>query len=148
MIVLSQRVMWIARTFAERNMLAKVRIVRTADPVQSDENAIIVSPVPASLLYEGKARVYTVSGPSSDMSMDEPQAFSTSYISIPLPKELEAPVLTQVDDLIEVTEHFDQMIVGRVFRVLDVDGGGQWPVVRRHMVSGAARYSGWTWVDE
>lgn len=143
----SDFIMWTARTYAEGNMLSKVRIARMDDPQQDPGNISVIHPVVARLLYEGKARVYTVSGPSGDMSMDEPQAFSSSNISVPLKDVDGNTVITQVDDLIEVVEHFDDLVVGRVFRVVDVDAGGQWPVVRRHMVSGAARFAGWTWVD-
>ena len=86
--------------------------------------------------------------PSSTNSTEEDQHFSTSYISTPMLDAEGFWVKSQVDDLIEVLVHSDPMMVNRVFRIMDVDAGGQWPVARRHMVSGAQRYSGWTWAEE
>ena len=50
--------------------------------------------------------------------------------------------------MIEVLDHPDPLVTGRWFRVVSVESGGQFPVVRRHMVTGAARFAEWTYVEE
>jgi uncharacterized protein DUF6093 len=138
----------IVRNYAESNMRATVRIARTASPTLSATDELIAIPTLMRLIYEGKGRVYTVSGPQPSFGTDEDQVFSTSFISVPLKDSKGLTVVSQVNDLIEIVEHSDNLLVGRVFRVLDVDAGGQWPAVRRHMVSSAQRFAGWTWIDE
>ncbi len=138
----------ILRDYAEGNMRAKVRIARPAEPEVSPTDDLMAIPKVVRFVYEGRARIYTVSGPQPSFGAEEDAVFSSSFISVPLSDTKGQPVLTQVNDLIEVLEHSDGLLVGRVFRVLDVDAGGQWPAVRRHMVSGAQRFAGWTWVQE
>ena len=126
-------------------MIHTVRVARMSDPERDLGDGFIVNPIEASLLYEGKGHVYQVSGPSVMNIGDETSYFSSSYISTPLKDGNGDEIVTQVNDLIEVLDHPDELVVGRVFRVQDVDAGGLFPVARRHMVSGAQRFSGWTW---
>lgn len=147
-LVNSPLILQIASRYAEGNMIASVTITRPKG-LEIDETGHIVSVVdPDSLVYKGKARVYTASGPQATETAEESEAFSTSFISTPLKDSYGKDIISQVNDLIAVDEHWDALIVGRVFRVMDVDAGGQWPVVRRHMVVGAQRSAGWTWADE
>ena len=74
----------ILRSYAESNMLAKVRIVRSSQPVVQQDDDVIAVPGAVWLIYEGKARLYTVSGPQPNFTTDEDQVFSTSYISVPI----------------------------------------------------------------
>jgi len=140
-------VLAIARRYANSNMTASITLSRPQG-LEVDDEGHVVRVVPASLVYRGAARVYTASGPQASESAEESESFSTSYISTPLVDDYGKDVLSQVNDLIEVNEHYDPLMRGRVFRVMDVDAGGQWPVVRRHMVVGAQRFAGWTWLDE
>lgn len=135
------------RRYGEYNMTAIVDVVRIADPEVDDADDNVATSLDVKRLYYGKARLYKVSGGGS-MDMDDEVAFSTSYISIPARDEYGAWVKTQVHDLIKVAKHDDPDVVGRVFRVLDVDAGGQWVAVRRHMVTGAQRFESWTWAYE
>jgi len=137
-----------AQDYCDSNMLSSVRIVRMAEPVLDQSNEGVVLPVLAKALYEGRARIYGLSGPQTSDAMDESQTFSTSYVSVPM-RALDMrgdPLATQVDDMIEVTAHSDATVVGMVLRVLDVDAGGQWPACRRHMVTTARPSPSWVLV--
>lgn len=126
-----------ARSYTSSNMSARCRVVRMDDPTVTWDQ---VTAVEAKLLYEGMCRVYTVSGPTSQEVGDEIQYMSSSYVSLPYWVDN-----TQINDLIEITDHLDSSVIGRFFKVVDVDGGGQWQAVRRHQVTSAQKYSGWTW---
>lgn len=130
----------IARQYAERNMTARVRVGRPGGVVDGGSVSDPSTVSRRKVVYEGRARVYGVgSGGSSDVG-DELTFWSSSYVSIPLSSDW-----TQVDDMIEVVAHDDPDVVGRWFRVVNVDSGGQFPVVRRHTVTGAQKDPGWTW---
>lgn len=130
-----------ARGFAERNMTAKVRITRPA-PASLQPNGELEA-VAASVVYEGKARVYPATGPVTMNLGDENQYFQNSNVSVPL-YDGGVPVLPQVDDIVEVLWHDDPLFLNRVFRVMDVEAAGQIPTVRRMQVMGVQRWRSWT----
>lgn len=136
-IVDDQAVTRYARRYAEANMTAKVKITRMEEPAFDDTSGDL-SALEAYVVYEGKARVYTISGPMTMNLGEEPQYFSSTYVSIPLDV-----VMPQVDDVIEVLAHGDWAVVGRKFRVMDVEGGGQYPAVRRMQVTGVQNSKQW-----
>lgn len=125
-----------ARRYAEANMTATVKITRMDEPSFDMQGEL--SAVELFVLYEGKARVYGVSGPMTMNLGEEPQYFSSTYISIPLSANT-----PRVDDVIEVLAHRDWTMVGRKFRVMDVEAGGQYPAVRRMQVTGIQRSKQW-----
>lgn len=86
-----------------------------------------------------------VSGPLLYGIDDESQEFSQTYVSIPIEVDgnLTSPM---VDDIVEVVDHPDALLVGKYFRVRDVQSGSQLPVTRLMQVAGAQR--GTHWVDE
>lgn len=138
-------VAWYARRYVISNMTSWVRIARRDRIEVAHDGQGVAIPIYLSLLYEGVARVYPASGPQNVDSTEESQVFASSYVSTPM-KDLNGELLlTQVNDVIEVVRTSDPLLVGRYFRVIDVDAGGQWAHVRRHMVTGAERYEGWTW---
>lgn len=141
-IVSKRFALWIGRRYVEMNMDSVVRLARPEGPAMDEDDRMVARPVPARLLYEGRARVYTMSGPQNNDTMEESQVFSSSYVTLPL------DTVPQYNDLVEVLESPDDQIVGKVMRVLDVDGGGSLPVGRRCMVTAAQRFAGWTWVQE
>lgn len=131
-----------ARRFVESNMTAFVEITRPGEPdfvSSSGELEADSGPV----VYEGKARVYTVSGPVTLELGDDPQYFSSAVVSVPLVDDFGVNVLPQVNDLVEIQEHPDPLMLGRRFRVMDVEAGGQFAVLRRMQVVGIQR--GRTW---
>lgn len=141
-----------ARRFAERNMTAWVRIVRMKQPAFDDANGVVTPVVSDSInglgeVYYGPARVYTVSGPVTYSLGDEQQYYSSSYISIPVAIEDAVPA-PQVDDVIEVVQHDDPLMAGRMFRVMDVEAGGQWIAARRMQVTGIQRARNWSVPDK
>lgn len=114
----------LAKSYAEGNMNAAVRITRPTDPVFNRTTGFLAEPTEA-LIYSGKARITTLSGPVQLSVGDDPQFYSSCYVSIPLAST------PQVDDIVQITAHPDTAIVGRFFRIEDVEGGSEMPVVRR-----------------
>ena len=125
-----------ARRYVEANMTAKVTITRMAEPYFDADGKLQATEM--YVIYEGKARVYGVSGPVTMNLGEEPQYFSSTYVSIPIDS-----TQPRVDDVIEVTSHHDWTMVGRTFRVMDVEAGGQYPSVRRMQVTGIQRSKQW-----
>lgn len=130
-----------ARRFAESNMIATVRVTRMGEPVLDPATGALDAS-PQVLVYEGKARVYAVSGPMTYSLGEEPQYFSGSYVSIPLFRAV-GESDPQVDDVVEVLADPDPLVVGRMFRVVDVESGGQFPSARRMQVTGVQRSRNW-----
>lgn len=126
-----------ARRYAEANMTATVEIVRMSEPYL-DINTGNLTAMEQFTIYRGKARVYGVSGPVTMNMGEEPQYFSSTYVSIPLDA-----TMPRVDDVIEVLTHHDWTVVGRTFRVMDVESGGQYPAVRRMQVTGVQNSKQW-----
>lgn len=135
--------MSMARRFAESNMVSVVRITRTGSAVLDEMTGVLATPEP-SMVYEGKARVAIVSGPVTMSLGDEPQYFSGSSVSIPVVVASHERLTPLVDDLIEILVHDDPLLVGLVFRVLDVEAGGHMQAARRMQVTGAQRAQNWS----
>lgn len=127
-----------ARAFAEANMQATVRIERPTAPV-FDRSTGELGMAPDALVYQGKARVYGVQGPATYALGDEPQYFSSSFVSIP-----HGAAEPRIDDVVEVLTHPDASLVGRFFRIQDVEAGGQMPAVKRLQVVGIQPSRGWS----
>jgi len=131
-----------AQRFAESNMTAEVIVTRPgAAALDASDGSLGV--LDGVEVYSGRARVYPVAGPVTLDLGDEPQYFSSAYVSVPLTDSTGSNVLPQVDDLVEVVEHPDPLVVGRLFRVSDVEAGGQFAVVRRMQVVGVQRFKTW-----
>jgi len=128
-----------ARRYVEANMTAMVKITRMDAAVLGEDGSLTATEM--HTVYEGKARVYGVSGPMTMNLGEEPQYFSSTYVSIPYDS-----VMPRVDDVIKVTAHHDWTLVGRTFRVMDVEGGGQYPAVRRMQVTGVQNSKAWVQV--
>lgn len=117
--------------YAESNMRATVRVSRPTEPVLDEVTGQVVSSQKV-IVYEGKARVYPVGGPIQMAIGDEPQFYSSTYVSLPM-----STSRVQVHDVVEITGHQDPQLVGRVFTVEDVETGSQWPAVVRLQCRGA-----------
>lgn len=144
-----ERAIRFAKKYALRNMQSTVIISRME---MHPERVVESFPYPKELtetlrvLYTGPARIYAAADSQMDYAGEE-QVFSTVYISTPIEVDGE-PLITQANDMIEVTDHPDPMMNNRWFRVVTVETGGQFPTVRRHTVTGAARFAEWTYVEE
>lgn len=123
-------------------MPAAVRIERPSAP-SLDAGSGRVQAVVDKVVYEGKARVTTTGGPVTYQLGEEPQYFSQAQVSIPLVSEGE-PTLPQVNDTLTVLAHHDALMIGRQFRVVDVEAAGQFQAVRRMQVVGVQRWEAWT----
>lgn len=127
-----------AQAYAEANMTARVRVTRPAAPV-FDQATGELGMAADVVLWDGPARIAAVQGPATYALGDEPQYFSSTFISIPL-----AADDPRVDDTVEVLEHLDPTLVGRFFRVQDVESGGQMPVSHRMQVTGIQPSKQWS----
>lgn len=127
-----------AQAYAEGNMIATVRIVRPSAPSFDRATGGLTSMGAETLVHEGPGRVYNVTGPVQYALGDEPQYYSSTFISIPI-----TATKPRVDDVVEIVDHPDPNIVGRFFRVQDVEAGGQIPVVHRMQAVGVQASRQW-----
>lgn len=121
----------LAQRTIEGNMTSLVRITRGGDtaPVWNPETHRTERPEP-EVIWEpvegeapptyGIATIKTVSGPVTMALADEPQYFQSTFISIPL--RARQP---ETDDMIEVLACPNPKLVGRHYRVVDVEEDGQ-----------------------
>ena len=139
---------YIARVYAERNMDSTVRIWRPATPGFIPQSGSLLAEEMFEV-YQGKARVYSVTGPITMGIGDEPTYYSSTYVSIPLTTEDSSLGLEEiaqsprVDDVVHVTRHRDPLMVNRHFRVVDVEAGSQFPVSRRMQCVGIQASKQW-----
>lgn len=117
-------------------MTARVRVTRKDALVQASSGD--AESVDSGTVYTGAARVYEVSGPLTMAYGEAPSYHSTTYCSIPM--EAEGDEIARINDMVEILDHIDQAVRGRVFRITHVDSGGQLPVVRRLTLSGVDRH--------
>lgn len=135
-------------------MTDEVSISRPAEAAFNDITGRL-SAVMDVVVYSGKARVYPAAGPLLMGLGDESQEFQNTYVSIPmmvLVDELDVNSLPVVnsyspdprpDDVVTITAHDDPLMVGRTFRVRDVEAGGILPVVRRMACTGVEDSQHW-----
>ena len=116
----------ISKRYATRNLKHDILVVRPKGLVVDLEGR--VSADEETEIYGGAGRLWSV---ASGGTVDDGQLvyLSSSYISLPW-----GVVVTQVDDLMQVRDHEDPSLIGRWFRVLNVEAGGILPVTRRHTV--------------
>jgi Family of unknown function (DUF6093) len=108
-------------------MVDRVSINRPGDVALNTSTGMNVA-VAGEEVYQGLARIYSVTGPQVLDLGEADITLRMTYISIPS-DYLPAP---QKDDLITVLEaRSDEALQGKVFRILDVDGGGLVRAVRR-----------------
>lgn len=123
----------LSRRYAVRNMTATVDIYRGGAVDDHGNVSMPTDATVAAAIYSGPARVYSLASGGSTQLGEMTQFLASSYVSIPT-----TATPTQADDLIRVSAHDDDDVVGRWFRVMAIDGGGQFPVVRRHTVVGVS----------
>lgn len=126
------------RRYAESNMRDSVRVTRPGAPVL-DIVAGSLTAGNAAIVYEGPGRIYGVGGPVDYQLGDEPQHFSSTYVSIPVRDSDDVTTFgtPQVEDVVEVLAcPGDPEMVGRHFQVQDVEAAGQWTAVRRLQLVG------------
>lgn len=132
-----------AQKYAEMNMTATVRIDRPAPATLDNATGDVTAQVQKTV-YEGKARLSTVSGPVQYSLGEEPQYFSSGTVYIPLLDADGQPTTPQVNDVVIVTSHPDVLMVNRAFRVMNVNASGQFVATRELSVTGVQRWEAWT----
>ena len=137
----------IARQYASANMNATVEAVRPVRVEPGSAEGTVMK-----LLYRGPARLHGIGGPSNQSLGDELTTFASSSITTPVRADdslgVERFVDLQVDDLFRVLDQVDELIVGRVFTVIDVDYGGIFAVFRSHQVTSVQPSAEWRYSDE
>jgi hypothetical protein len=134
----------LATRVIEGNMTSTIRLTRQ-DPesikwnpetnkIDAGDQDVIWEPNPDAGPDDpprGIATIKTVSGPVTMTLGDEPQYFSSTFISIPM--RARTP---QANDIAEILTCPDEKLVGRFYRIVDVELGGQLPVVHRMQAVG------------
>ena len=120
-------------------MTATVRVSRLADPTLNVTTGVLSADPAGDTVYEGAGRVWTVAGPLTMGICDEISTFSSTFVSIPMSADL-----PHVDDLVEITAHSDPTMVGRAYRVMDVEAGSQIPAARKMQVQGIQSSPEWS----
>ena len=132
------------RDNVEANMTSTVHITRqqsAADAALDSSGEISV--YADSTVYDGVARMHNASGPVTYTIGEEVQFFSSGAATIPVDVN-GTPVDVWVNDMLRVTGSDDPVLVGRRFRVVDVEVTGMMSVSRRLQLVGIQHYAGWT----
>lgn len=128
-----------AKAYAESLMIATVKIERKGAPAFDSVTGAVSSGAP-SPIYEGKARIWSVTGPMQLSFGDEPTYYSNTFATIPVATE----PIPRIDDVLTVINHpGDPGIEGRVFQVKDVEAGGQFLPSRRLQLVGVQESKQW-----
>jgi hypothetical protein len=132
------------RRHATAHMYYTVAISRMTDPVFDTESGVMVAAV-NRMIYFGPARIWTVSGPQVLGVGEDQMSFDQSFVSIPWDTD---PIPNR-DDIVTVQDYDpvyyygDEQLVGRSFRVTNVQLGGQMYATRRLNVTGIEPSSAW-----
>ena len=115
----------IARARAEANMEAMVDINRMTSPVDVDKPSLRARERIVQHIYTGKAYIHALSGGGDTYIGDAGIPLRTTTISIPAEPSPYFESMPRVDDVITVTLcDYDPSLVGRVFQVVVLGGGG------------------------
>lgn len=131
------------RDNVEANMTSTILITRQnrADAASID-SAGEISVTAEQTIYEGVARLHNASGPVTYTIGEEVQFYSSGTATVPLDVD-SVPLDVWVNDVLHVTGSDDPVMVGRKFRVVDVEVAGVLAVGRRLQLVGIQRYAGW-----
>ena len=120
-------------------MVDTITIHRPTDGTFNTNTGLLTADI-SQKIYEGKARIYSVDGPSVINVGEADLVMRNTNISIPANT---SPVPNR-DDIIMVLEAIsDEDLQGRAFRVLDVSGGGLVRATRRMLCTGIEESSSW-----
>jgi hypothetical protein len=133
-----------ARRHATAHMYYTVAITRMVAGAFDEATGGITSQIGVAV-YQGPARIWTVAGPMVISSGEDQMSFSQTNMSIPWDTD---PVPRR-DDIASVLDYQlrdgfgDPALLGRHFRILDVQLGGQMYAARRMSVSVVSASSAW-----
>ena len=129
---ISNRARAYIRSHAEVNMTYECRIERISAG-DFDENDSIYTAGETVELYEGPCRIWEVSGASGIPINGEEIILQSTRLSIPWNEG----VGIKRDDEVKITAAtYDPALVGKRFRILDVDKGGDLRATRRFTIQG------------
>jgi hypothetical protein len=136
-----------AEPWAEGAMNTTVRITRSPEPIFDEVTRELGMATEVEIYGPdgpegGIAGIYATSGPVTMALGDEPQYYSSTTVSIP--RSAPNP---RIDDVVEVlswtTGTNTEDIVGRLFRVVDVEVGGRLTATTRMQAIGIAPSRQW-----
>ena len=135
---ISPRAKAYVRRAAEAQFTCTVRIFTPTDPTL-DTNTGLYTSVEGAETYNGPARIWSVDGGQLIEVGEGDYAFQSTYCSIPWDHQ----PIPQVDQQVEVVASDDPGLVGRAFRIMSVDGGGQARATRRMQITGMTENRTW-----
>ena len=133
-----------ARRHASAHMYYTVQIERMGDPY-FDEATGRMTPRVAEIVYTGPARIWTVSGPQVFTVGEDQMSFDQTNMSIPW-NVIPVPHRDDIATVLTYDTHSgfgDPELLGRSFRILDVQLGGQMYATRRMTVSAIQPSAAW-----
>ncbi len=130
------------RVQLEAEMRSIVRITRGSEGVLGTGGELTMDP-DAPTVYEGKARLANAQGPVTYTLGEEVQFFSSGMCTIPIEDPVGTPTTPQINDLVQILGGDDPLLVGRFFRIVDVEVVGILAGARRLQIVGVQRYPGW-----
>lgn len=128
------------RRRVEAQMTASVTVYRGDLGAMDPETGDVGGLANAQTVYQGKARVRTVSGAGVLAVGEGTIETRSTIVSIPI----DSPMVRR-DDVIEITDELaDTELDARFFRVLDVDAGSMFADARRMTCQGFAGSRWWS----
>lgn len=136
---ISPRAKAYVRRAAEAQFQCSVRIFETTVPTL-DTVTGLYSSVEGTDVYDGPARIWSVEGAGTVTVGEGDIALQSTYCSIPW----DATPVPEVDNQVLVTDCADDPeLVGRSFRIMSVDGGGQTRATRRMQITALTENRSW-----
>lgn len=130
---------WVQKS-AEYQFSCTVRIFRNGSATLNSSTGLYES-VEGEDIYSGPARIWSSDTGGIYVVGDADIAHRDTFCSIPW----DATPIPRNDDTVEVlTSPSDPDLVGRTFRIMAVDGGGQVLPTRRMRLTGLAENRSWT----
>jgi hypothetical protein len=126
----------------EAEMTSVVTITRGNEGVLGADGSLTMDP-DAPVVYTGPARLGNAQGPVTYSLGEEVQFFSSGSCTIPIGDPGTAEDVPQVNDLVHIDAGDDPGLVGRNFRVVDVEAVGMLPGGRRLQIVGVQRAPNW-----
>jgi hypothetical protein len=136
--VISRRAKAYVRRAAEAQFTSEVRIFSTTVPTLDTDTGLYAA-TEGTQTYSGPARIWSVDGGQVISVGEGDYAYQSTFCSIPWDH---TPV-PEVDQQVEVLASDDESLVGRTFRIMSVDGGGQARATRRLQITGLTENRSW-----
>lgn len=134
---ISKRARSYIRASAETNMTYDCVIQRVSSG-DFDENSSVYTAGTSVTLYEGPCRIWEVSGSSTFDVASEQIVLQQTKLSIPWD---EGTGIKRDDEVKIVSAEHDPTLVGKRFRIIDADKGGDLRATRRFTVQGVQEES-------